>query len=115
MLPLSEVIDYVVNAVEGGRALRFTPRRAGSPYSRPNMEHLIWLYKQGMIHLSVQECVADLISAPYVFPEDIMAAIRADAARKRPEAFRKRPDSFLRKTREGKLIPGYGGIDKYYD
>jgi len=22
--------------------------------------------------------------------------------------------SFLRKTREGKLIPGYGGVDKYY-
>ena len=38
-----------------------------------------------------------------------------DAARKRPEEFQKRLDSFLRKTREGKRIPGYGGVDKYYD
>ena len=91
-----------------------------------------------MIHPSVRESVADLISAPYVFPEDILDAIRTDsvawenyqklaepykrirvayidAARKRPEEFQKRLDSFLRKTREGKLIPGYGGVDKYYD
>ena len=131
-------IDSIYHAVEGGRALRFTPRRAGSPYSRPNIERLIWLDKQGMLHPSVRESVADLISAPYVFPEDIMDAIRADsvawenyqklaepykririayidAARKRPEEFQKRLDSFLRKTREGKRIPGYGGVDKYYD
>ena len=131
-------IDSIYHAVDQGRALRFTPRRAGSPYSRPNIERLIWLDKQGMLHPSVRESVADLISAPYVFPEDIMDAIRADAAawahfeafsqpykrirvayidaaRKRPEEFQKRLDSFLRKTREGKLIPGYGGVDKYYD
>ena len=131
-------IDSIYHAADGGRALRFTPRRAGSPYSRPNIERLIWLDKQGMLHPSVRESVADLISAPYIFPEDILDAIRADsvawahfeafsqpykrirvayidAARKRPEEFRKRMDSFLRKTREGKLIPGYGGVDKYYD
>ena len=130
-------IDSIYHAVDQGRALRITPRRAGSPYSRPNIERLIWLDKQGMLHPSVQESVADLISAPYVFPEDIMDAIRADsvawenyqklaepykrirvayidAARKRPEEFKKRLDSFLRKTREGKRIPGYGGVDKYY-
>ena len=37
-----------------------------------------------------------------------------DAARGRPEEFKKRLDSFLKKTREGRLIMGYGGIDKYY-
>ena len=79
----------------------------------------------------------DIITAEYVFPEDILRAIRQDpaawehylsftepykririsyidAARKRPEEFRKRLDSFIRKTRENKLIIGYGGIDKYY-
>ena len=130
-------IDSIYHGVEGGRALRFTPRRTGSPYSQPNIERLIWLDKQGMLHPSVRQSVADLIDTPYVFPEDILDAIREDsvawvhfetfaqpykrirvayidAARKRSEEFQKRLDSFLRKTREGKLIPGYGGVDKYY-
>ena len=116
---------------------RFTPRKAGSPYSRPNIERLIWLEERGMIHESVRASVLPLINAPYVFPEDIINAIKADtgayanyeklslpyrririayidAARRRPEEFKKRLRAFLTKTREGKLITGYGGIDKYY-
>ena len=90
-----------------------------------------------MLHPSVRESVLPILRTPYVFPEDILDAIRADAAawarygqlsepyrrirvayidaaRGRPEEFRKRLDSFLRKTREGKRIVGYGGIEKYY-
>ena len=37
-----------------------------------------------------------------------------DAARKRPDEFKKRLESFIKKTRGGKLIVGFGGIDKYY-
>ena len=119
------------------RAQRFTPRRAGSPYSRPNIERLIWLDGQGMIHPSVREDVLPLIREPYVFPDDILESIRADevawenylglsepyrririayidAARKRPDEFEKRLMNFIRKTREGRLIVGYGGVDKYY-
>lgn len=116
---------------------RFTPRLKGSSYSRPNIERLIWLEEQGMIHPSVRPSVLPIITEPYVFPEDIMAEIGKDpviaenyshfsesykrirvayidAARKRPEEFRKRLNSFLAKTRANKLITGYGGIDKYY-
>lgn len=116
---------------------RFTPRRAGSPYSRPNIERLIWLDERGMIHPSIRESVVELIVAPYVFPQDILEEIRADevawrnyekfsnpykririayidAARKRPEEFKKRLESFIKKTHDGKLIMGYGGIEKYY-
>ena len=119
------------------RAQRFTPRKDGSPYSRPNIERLIWLDERGLIHPSVREGVLPLIRTPYVFPEDIMDEIRADpiawenyvklsesyrririayvdAARKRPDEFRKRLDNFIRKTRDGKLIAGFGGVDKYY-
>lgn len=101
------------------------------------LERLIWLDKQGLIHPNVRSAVADIISAEYVFPKDIIDAIRADetawknygsfsepykririayidAARKRPEEFRKRLNSFLNKTRENKMIVGFGGIDKYY-
>lgn len=117
---------------------RFTPRREGSSYSRPNIERLIWLEGHGMIHPKVRKAVLPVISVPYVFPEDIMAEINKnkdaaenfrefsppyqrirvayiDAARKRPEEFRKRLDSFISKTSQNKLITGYGGVEKYYN
>ena len=79
----------------------------------------------------------ELICAEYIFPEDILDAIRRDeaawehytsfspsyrrirvayidAARDRPAEFEKRLASFIRKTRENKRIMGYGGVDKYY-
>lgn len=117
---------------------RFTPRRKGSPYSRPNIERLIRMEEQGLIHPKVRPSVIGLIRAPFVFPEDILAAIRRDpaawenyvsfpepykrirvayidAARKRPAEFEKRLANFIQKTRENKRISGYGGIEKYYD
>ena len=119
------------------RAQRFTPRRSGSPYSRPNIERLIWLDAQGLIHPKVRPSLEELIRAEYVFPEDILDAIRRDeaawahytsfsesyrrirvayidAARDRPAEFEKRLAAFIRKTRENKRIMGYGGVDKYY-
>jgi len=90
-----------------------------------------------MLHPSIRESVLPLIRIPYVFPNDILDAVKKDAvawanyekfsepykririayidaARKRPEEFKKRLDSFIKKTRDGKMIVGYGGIDKYY-
>ncbi|MBR5984832.1 MAG: YdeI/OmpD-associated family protein [Clostridia bacterium] len=116
---------------------RFSPRKAGSPYSRPNIERLIWLEARGMIHPDVRESVLPIISAPFEFPEDILDELKRDetvwdnygrlsepyrririayieAARERPEEFRKRLKSFMNKTRRNKLIIGYGGIEKYY-
>lgn len=119
------------------RAQHFTPRNPKSSYSRPNIERLIWLDARGLIHPKIRPSVEGIITAEYVFPEDILTKVRQDpaawehylsftepykririayidAARKRPEEFRKRLDSFIQKTRENKLIVGYGGIDKYY-
>lgn len=120
------------------RAQRFTPRNPTSEYSRPNIERLIWLNERGLLHPSVRASVLPLITAPYVFPEDILSRIQndpvawknynafpngykrirvayIDSARKRPEEFEKRLGSFVNKTRQNKRIPGFGGIDKYYD
>ena len=119
------------------RAQRFTPRKKGSPYSRPNIERLIWLERQGLLHPHIRDSVLSLIRTPYIFPADILDAIKADgaawenyeklsepykrirvayidAARKRPNEFKKRLESFIKKTRDGKLIGGFGGIDKFY-
>ena len=124
-----------IDSLHQGR--HFTPRNPKSPYSRPNIERLIWLDARGLIHPKVRPSVEKLLTADYVFPEDILSEIRRDEtawchyssftesyrririayiddARKRPEEFRKRLDNFIRKTRENKLIIGYGGIDKYY-
>ncbi len=122
---------------ESHQLRRFTPRRKGSGYSQPNIERLIYLDSCGLIHPKVRPSVEEIIKKPFVFPDDILDALRQDgiawqhyqtfsepyrririayidAARKRPEEFKKRLNNFIRKTRENKLIIGYGGVEKYY-
>ena len=119
------------------RAQRFTPRRKNSPYSQPNIERLIWLDERGMIHPKVRDGILPVIKAPFVFPKDVLKELKKDkevwknyegfsepykririayieAARKRPEEFKKRLNNFILKTKQGKIIQGYGGIEKYY-
>ena len=116
---------------------RFSPRKKGSPYSQPNIERLKWLDERNLIHPSIRESVLPIIRAPFVFPEDIIELLKEDktvwsnylrfsdsykririayieAARNRPEEFAKRLASFIEKTKNGRLIIGYGGIEKYY-
>nr|MBQ4454284.1 YdeI/OmpD-associated family protein [Clostridia bacterium] len=106
-------------------------------YSRPNIERMIWLNERGMLLPEIREEVLPLLEAPFEYPEDIMEALKEDpvvwknyegfsepykririsyidAARKRPEEFKKRLLSFIDRTGKGKLIRGYGGIEKYY-
>ena len=131
-------IDGVAGTLDPLHQLRrFTPRRKGSPYSRPNIERLIWLNEQGLLHPSVRTSVADLITLPFQVPADIIATLQQDqkvwehycafsepykrirvayidAARKRPAEFKRRLENFIAKTRQNRLIVGYGGIEKYY-
>lgn len=131
-------IDGVAGKLDDTHATRrFTPRRKGSAFSRPNIERLIWLEKQGLIHPKVLSAVQPIIRKPFVFPDDILAELRKDtvtwhnfqqfsepyrririayidAARQRPAEFQKRLANFVSKTKEGKRIMGYGGIEKYY-
>ena len=57
---------------------RFSPRTQGSAYSRPNIERLIWLDAQGLIHPKIRDSVRPVIEAPFVFPADILDALRQD-------------------------------------
>ena len=131
-------IDGQAGTLDAEHALRrFTPRRKGSPYSRPNIERLIWLDNQGLIHPKIGPSVEEIIRAPYVFPQDILDAVRSvpaawenylrfsepykririayiDTARKRPAEYKKRLSNFIEMTRKNKLIVGYGGVEKYY-
>lgn len=130
-------IDSTIRNIDSlHRAQRFTPRKINSPYSRPNIERLIWLESQGMLHPSVRESVLEIINIPFEFPQDILETIKADdlawknylnlpeaykririayidSARKRPLEYEKRLLNFIIKTKANKLF-GYGGIEKYY-
>ena len=77
------------------------------------------------------------MEAKFIFPKDIIKAIKKDAqawanyqsfsdsykrirvayidaARDRPSEFEKRLNYFINMTRQNKLISGHGGVDKYY-
>lgn len=116
---------------------RFSKRRPKSSYSQSNIERLKWLAENNMIHPSLTGEVKQIINRPFIFPPDILKAIKKDSAawenyqnftesykririayiegaRGRTEEFKKRLSNFIAKTREKKLITGHGGIDKYY-
>ncbi len=116
---------------------RFLPRKNKAYYSQPNRERLKWLWEQDLVHATIKDEVERIVREEFIFPPDILDRIRQDeiawknyqtysesyqrirvayidAARKRPGEFEKRLSNFLSKTREKKMIPGYGGIDKYY-
>ena len=109
---------------ESHQLRRFTPRRKGSDYSQPNIERLIYLDSRGLIHPKVRASVEKMIKKPdgiawknyqtFSEPDRRIRVAYIDAARNRPEEFKKRLDNFIKKTRENKLIIGYGGVEKYY-
>lgn len=115
---------------------RFSPRKASSNWSQPNIERLRWLLENELVHESLVAQYRQLVAVPFVFPEDILDEIRQrpqawqhyqtfseaykririayiDSARPRPEIFEKRLANFIKKTEAGKQI-GFGGIDKYF-
>lgn len=121
---------------ENHRAQRFSPRNPKSTFSQANKERLKWLLERNMIHPSLLNTIRETLQEKFMFPPDILAAIKndreawenyqnmapsykririayIDGARKRPAEFEKRLRNFIRKTREHKEI-GFGGIEKYY-
>ena len=130
-------IDSIIKKLdENSSTQRFSPRIPKSTYSQPNKERLRWLLKENKLHPTMQGLADKVLNERFVFPPDIIKAIKddkeawknyrqyspayrrvrvayIDAARKRPEEFRKRLANFLKKTRQNKQI-GFGGIEKYY-
>ena len=131
-------IDSTIKALDKEHKIQhFTPRNPKSSYSQANKERLKWLLEHNMIHPDREENIRKVLSAPFVFPNDIIGKLKEDktvwenyqqfsdanrririayieAARKRPEEFEKRLNNFINKTKENKMIKGFGGIEKYY-
>ena len=116
---------------------RFCKRRKNSTFSQPNIERLKWLFENHLIHNSIKEEILKTIQQEFIFPKDIIERLKTnkpvwdnyqnfsepykririayiDSARKRPDEFDKRLKNFIEKTKENKLIKGFGGIEKYY-
>ena len=131
-------IDSTVKSLnEESSVQRFSPRNPKSSFSQANKERLKWLLQKKMLHSSILNTTKKVLAKKFVFPPDIIDAIKNDdvawknytkfsdsykririayveSARKRPEEFKKRLSNFIKKTKEGKLIKGFGGIEKYY-
>ncbi len=116
-------------------AHRYTPRRSGSSFSQTNKERLARLLAQGQVHPSVLTTLGEVRPEDYVFPQDIMAALQAnarawafflqtspsyqrirvayiDGARKRPLEFEKRLKHLITRCAQEKQF-GYG-IEDYF-
>jgi uncharacterized protein YdeI (YjbR/CyaY-like superfamily) len=130
-------IDSTVRTLDAERHIqRFSPRHPNSPYSQANKERLKWLLGKRMVYPTMNDAARKAVREKFVFPQDILAAIKADplawknyrrfspayrrirmayidAARKRPEEFQKRLSHFIRKTRANQRL-GFGGIEKHY-
>jgi uncharacterized protein YdeI (YjbR/CyaY-like superfamily) len=115
-------IDSTVKKVdEERRAQRFTPRRKGSPVSEMNKERARRMIKAGLMTQSGLAVLGDLSHEKFVFPDDIISAIKSspeawrnfqkfskaykmirigyiDGARDRPEEFKKRLAYFMKMT-----------------
>jgi uncharacterized protein YdeI (YjbR/CyaY-like superfamily) len=131
-------IDSTVRKLDDDHKIQwFTKRKNKNYYSQSNRERLRWLWDNDLIHPSIRGEIEKIVEEEFIFPEDILKEIEKDelarkffqtfsdsykrlrigyieAARSRPEEFQRRLLNFMKKTRENKLIPGYGGIDKYY-
>ena len=131
-------IDSKVKSLnEETNVQRFCKRRKNAKFSQPNIERLKWLLENNLVHNSIKEDVLKITQQDFVFPNDIIEQIKSDqfvwhnfqnfsepykririayidSAKKRPEEFGKRLKNFIEKTKENKLIKGFGGIEKYY-
>lgn len=133
-----EWIDSTIKRLDKEHEIQhFTPRGSKSTYSQANKERLKWLMENKMIHPAFETKIRQVLAEPFIYPEDIMKKLKEDAqtwarfqafpegykririayieaARKRPSEFEKRMSHFVSKTQENKMIPGFGGIKKYY-
>jgi uncharacterized protein YdeI (YjbR/CyaY-like superfamily) len=129
-------IDSTAKKMDEERfAQRFSPRRPGSEYSQANKERLRLLIDRGLVAEDILAGLSDIDPEKYIFPADIMKALRAnrkasahfrkysapyrrtriayiDSARHRPAEFRKRLANFIKLTAQDKQF-GHG-IESFF-
>ncbi|MDO5572050.1 MAG: YdeI/OmpD-associated family protein [Bacteroidales bacterium] len=131
-------IDSTIRRLDKEHKIQhFSPRNPKSSYSQANKERLQWLMVNKMIHPNIENNIRKMLSQEFAFPNDIIEKIKENtsawnnfqnfsqsyqririayiqAARKRPLEFERRLNNFINKTKDNRMIKGFGGIDKYY-
>lgn len=129
-------IDSTVKKIGRDRvAQRFSRRNPKSKYSQANQERLLRLIAKRRVRKDVLAGMGEMAPEKYVFPADIMKALRAnpraydhfnktsapyrririayiDSARRRPAEFKKRLAHFLKLSERGKQF-GFG-IESFF-
>lgn len=129
-------IDSIVKKTEKhSHVQRFTPRNPKSAYSQLNKERLKTLLRKKKVIAEIRKVLGDLENEKYVFPMDIIEAIRKnkeawknyqkfseaykrirlafiDGSRARPDVFKQRLNYFIKMTEKNKQY-GLKGIEKY--
>jgi uncharacterized protein YdeI (YjbR/CyaY-like superfamily) len=130
-------IDSIIKTLdEESTVQRFSPRKPRAKYSQANIERLRTLVARRKVIKEVAETLNDVLGEKFVFPPDIMKAIRAnklawknfqkfsapykririafiDGVRSRPQEFKKRLRYFIEMTEQNKIF-GFGGIEKHF-
>lgn len=72
-------IDSTIKALDKEHKIQhFTPRNPKSSYSQANKERLKWLLEHNMIHPDREDNIRKVLSAPFVFPNDIIGKLKED-------------------------------------
>ena len=70
-------IDSTIKALDKEHKIQhFTPRNPKSSYSQANKERLKWLLEHNMIHPDREDNIRKVLSAPFVFPNDIIGKLK---------------------------------------
>lgn len=131
-------IDSTLKTLDANHtAQRMSPRKTKGGFSQLNIERLLLLLKQDLIHPQFKAELEKAANASFHFPKDIMTAIKADkaawknfqafshpykririasieTARADKELFEKRLNTFVENCRNNQLMKGGSGFDKYY-
>jgi uncharacterized protein YdeI (YjbR/CyaY-like superfamily) len=72
-------IDSTIKSLDNEHKIqRFTPRKPESAYSQANKERLKWLLENKMIHLKFEDKIRNVLSEPFIFPNDIIDRLKKD-------------------------------------
>ena len=74
-----EWIDSTIKSLDKEHKIqRFTPRNPKSTYSQANKERLKWLLENKMVHPKFEDKIRNVLSDPFVFPDDIIDRLKED-------------------------------------
>ncbi|MCE7040298.1 YdeI family protein [Dyadobacter sp. CY312] len=118
-------------------AQRMSPRKTKGNFSQLNIERIRLILDQNLVHPRYESALRAVADAPFIYPDDIMTAIKTnelawknfqsfsepykrmrissiETAREDTILFEKRLISFIESCAQNKLVRASAGMEKYY-